>query len=275
MHKDLSRDSKSSDLGFWGKLSLNNPVGFKTLFRKESDRFLSVAIQTLFAPLVSALLYVAVLGVPMQNMPSQIEGVSFLAFLIPGLVMMGMIHNAFQNCASSLMISKYNNTVQELLTLPLSALEKLMAYMFAGMYRGLLVGFITYLAVLPFVDIPLEHPVLIVMVSLMVTSTFAAFGIAAGVWATNFDQMAILNQFLILPLIFLGGVFYSIERLPPLFQKISLLNPVFYMIDSLRYGFLGVSDMSPWISISILAVFQVSSMGLSLWIFKTGYRLQS
>jgi len=254
---------------------VNNPVGFKTLFRKESDRFLSVAIQTLFAPLVSALLYVAVLGVPMQNMPSQIEGVGFLAFLIPGLIMMGMIHNAFQNCSSSLMISKYNNTVQELLVLPLSSLEKLLAYMLAGMYRGLLVGFITWLAVLPFVSMPMEYPVLVLIVSLMVTSTFAAFGIAAGVWASNFDQMAILNQFLILPLIFLGGVFYSIERLPPLFQKVSLLNPVFYMIDSLRFSFLGVSDMSPWVSLPILAFFQILAMGLSFWIFKTGYRLQS
>jgi len=254
---------------------MSNPLGFRTLFRKETDRFLSVMIQTIFAPLVSSLLYVAVFGLPMQQMPSQLEGVSFLEFLIPGLIMMGMINNSFQNSSSSLMIAKYSNTIQEILIWPISSLEKVGAYMFAGALRGILVGGITYLAVLPFVKIPLESPILVIVVSALVCSTFAALGIIAGVWARNFDQMTILNQFLIMPLIFLGGVFYSIHKLSPFFQKVSMCNPILYMIDALRYGFLGVSDLSIWISLSILVLFQIFAAGTAWWVFHSGYRLQT
>lgn len=254
---------------------MSNQIGFRTLFRKETDRFLSVMIQTLFAPLVSSLLYVAVFGLPMQQMPSQLEGVSFLQFLIPGLIMMGMINNAFQNSSSSLMIAKYSNTIQETLIWPISAFEKVSAYTFAGALRGLLVGFITYLAVLFFIQIPVEYPVLVFLVSALVCCTFSALGIIAGVWAKNFDQMTILNQFIILPLIFLGGVFYSIQKLPPIFQTLSLFNPILYMIDALRFSFLGVSDLSIWVSCSVLILFQVFSAGVAWRVFYTGYGLQN
>ena len=236
---------------------------------------MSVKIQTLFSPLISSLLYVAVFGLPMQQMPSQIEGISFLEFLIPGLIMMGMISNAFQNSASSLMIAKYSNTIFEILTWPISSFEKVSAYMFAGALRGILVGAITYLAVLPFVALPIESPLIVIVVSALVCSTFSALGIVAGVWAKNFDQMTILNQFLILPLTFLGGVFYSIQRLSPFFQKVTLVNPILYMIDALRYGFLGVSDLPIYFSLSLLVVFQFLAASLAWWVFHSGYRLQT
>lgn len=254
---------------------MNNLIGFLTLFKKETDRYMSVAIQTLFAPLVSSLLYLAIFGLPMKEMGSQVEGVSYLAFLVPGLMMMGMINNSFQNSSSSLMISKYTGTVSELLVLPISSFEKVMAYTLAAMGRGLIVGVLTLITACFFVNIPFSNIPLIILVCLLVNSCFALLGICAGIWAKNFDQMAILNQFILMPMIFLGGVFYSIKNLSGLFQQVSMINPVLYMIDALRYGFIGSSDISIIVSMSVLTIVNVIAFVAAWWIFHSGYKLQS
>lgn len=254
---------------------MNNLIGFLTLFKKETDRYMSVAIQTLFAPLISSLLYLAIFGLPMKEMSSQVEGVSYLAFLVPGLMMMGMINNAFQNSSSSLMISKYTGTVSELLVLPISSFEKVLAYTLAAMGRGLIVGALTLFTASFFVEIPFNNIPLIILVCLLVNSSFSLLGICAGIWAKNFDQMTILNQFILMPMIFLGGVFYSIKNLSGLFQKLSMINPVLYMIDALRFAFLGVSDISILISMSVLILINIISFVAAWWIFDSGYKLQS
>ncbi|MCJ8344205.1 ABC transporter permease [bacterium] len=254
---------------------MNNTIGFLTLLKKETDRYMSVAIQTLFAPLVSSLLYLAIFGLPMKDMQSQVEGISYLAFLVPGLMMMGMINNSFQNSSSSLMISKYTGTITELLVLPISSMEKVMAFTFAAMGRGLIVGFLSLVSAMFFVDMPFHNITLILLVCILVTSCFSLLGVSAGIWAKNFDQMAILNQFILMPMIFLGGVFYSIRNLSGLFQKVSMFNPVLYMIDALRYAFIGVSDIPIMISMSVLLIVNLVAFVLAWWIFDSGYKLQS
>ncbi len=235
---------------------------------------MKVAIQTVFSPLISTLLYVAIFGLPMQTAFKEVHGVPYLAFLVPGLIMMGVINNAFQNPSSSLMIAKYNNTINEILMLPLSAMEKVVAYVGGGMFRGLLVGFVIWICVLPFVHLPLAHPFLVILVALLVSAIFSAFGIIAGVWARDFDQMAVLNNFLLTPAIFLGGVFYSIHNLPGWVSKVSLFNPIFYMIDGLRFGFIGQSDVSPVLSLGVLFALLLVNVFFSWRVFVTGWRLQ-
>jgi len=251
-----------------------NLTGTYTLFYKEVLRFGKVLLQTLIAPVITSLLYLMVFGHVLTGRVEVFPGVSYIAFLVPGLVMMSVIQNAFANSSSSLIQSKVTGNILFILLTPLSHLEFFLAFISAAAVRGLIVGLGVYLVAMFFLDIPVQHPSYILLFALLGSAVLGTLGVIAGIWAEKFDQLAGFQNFIILPLSFLSGVFYSIHSLPPFWQQLSHFNPFFYMIDGFRYGFFGISDVSPLLSVSVVALFFAALSGLTLLMLKTGYKLR-
>ncbi len=250
------------------------PVPFRTLFAREIHRFLIVINQTLLAPVISSLLYLFIFGFSLGNRFGSFHGHSYLSFLIPGLVMMGLVNNSFQNPSSSLMISKFEGNIVDILTAPISHLEIVLGYMLGGMFRGLLVGGCILAVSCLFGIPPFSHPLYLIAVALLSASLFSLVGVAAGIWAEKFDDLALFPTFIITPLTYLGGVFYSIDVLSPLWRKVSLFNPLLYMINALRFGFLGVCDVSPGWSLAALFLLSAGLFAACLLMLRSGYRLR-
>jgi ABC-2 type transport system permease protein len=250
-------------------------LGFRTLLVKEILRFWKVWMQTVMAPLVSTLLYFVVFAQVTSSHQEWSPGVSHAAFLIPGLSMMAMVQNAFANSASSLVQSKVTGNLLFVLLTPLSPAEFYLAYALAAMVRGILVGLVVLATAWIFVPLPMAAPLWTVVFALLGTLFSGTLGIMAGIWAEKFDHMALWQNFIILPLTFLSGAFYSIQSLPPVWNFFSRLNPFFYMIDGFRYGLLGTSDVSPWTSLWIVALAGLALSWLNLWLLGRGWRLRS
>jgi ABC-2 type transport system permease protein len=251
------------------------PVGFRTLLRKEVARFLSVPTQTVGTPVVTALLYLLIFGHALGSRISPFHGVPFIEFLIPGLVMMGIINHSFQNTSSSMIVSKYEGNIVDLLVAPMSHGEILLGYAGGGLSRGLLVGLVTYVASVPFAMLPVRNPLFLLAMVVPASLTFSLLGLVAAIRAEKFDQLSQISTFVVLPLTYLGGVFYSVDLLPPLFRTASLFNPLLYMVDGVRFGFLGVSDLNPAIDLAVVTTAAISLFALSYYLLKTGYRLRS
>ena len=249
-------------------------TGFYTLFYKELLRFWKVGFQTVFAPVLTTLLYLLIFSHVLAEHVQVYPGVAYTVFLIPGLVMMAMLQNAFANSSSSLIQSRVTGNIVFMLLAPLSYREIFLAYVLASTARGLVVGLGVYLVTLGFFEVPLRSLPWILLFSLMGSALLGALGVIAGIWAEKFDQLAAFQNFIILPLTFLSGVFYSIHSLPPFWQGLSHFNPFFYMIDGFRYGFFGVSDISPYFSFAIVATCFVAVSWLTLQMLKTGYKLR-
>jgi ABC-2 type transport system permease protein len=250
------------------------PVPFRTIVYREVHRFFIVINQTLLAPVISAVLYLFIFGFSLGDRFGSFHGYSYVNFLVPGLVMMGLVNNSFQNPSSSLMISKFEGNIVDILMAPIGHVEIVLGYMLGGMFRGLLVGG-SILAVSCFLALPpFSHPLYLVTVALCSSALFSLFGIVAGIWAEKFDDLAMFPTFIITPLTYLGGVFYSISILPPLWRSVSLLNPLLYMINALRFGFLGVSDVNPYWSLAALVVLDLALFSLCLAMLRSGYRLR-
>ena len=248
--------------------------GLSALFYKELLRFWKVVVQTVVAPVVTALLYLLIFSHVLEDHVQVYPGVSYTSFLVPGLVMMSMLQNAFSNSSSSLIQSKMQGNIVFVLLPPLSYLEFFLAYLGAAILRGLIVGLGVWAVTLWYAPFQLPHPVWLLAYALLACAIMAAVGIVAGIWAEKYDQLAAFQNFLILPLTFLSGVFYSIHSLPPFWQAVSRINPVFYLIDGFRYGFHGVSDVSPWTSLAVgVSCFAVLA-GLTLALLKRGYKLR-
>lgn len=247
---------------------------FQTLFIKETMRFLKVAHQTITAPVITAFLYLLVFGNTLTQHVQVYPAVSYLAFLIPGLVMMSMLQNAFMNPASSLIISKMTGNLVLILLTPLSHLEFFAAYVLAAVFRAVLVGLGVLVIVCWFEPVPFVAPLWILVFALMGSALLASIGMIAGIHGENYDHVAGVQNFVIVPLTFLSGVFYSIKTLPPVWQQISYFNPFFYMIDGFRYGFIGHSDVSPYISLAVVSSFLLIFMGLTLTLIRRGYKLR-
>ncbi|WP_038369300.1 ABC transporter permease [Brackiella oedipodis] len=249
--------------------------GFPTLFKKEIMRFGKVWMQTVLAPVVTSALYLLVFSHVLEDRVSVYGGqVPYIAFLIPGLVMMSMLQNSFANVSSSLMQSRITGNLIFILLPPLSPYEIYFAYVLAGVSRGLLVGIVLWLAS-AFFHLTLPQNFLWVgAFSLFACGIMAALGLVAGLWSEKFDQLAVFQNFLILPATFLSGVFYSIHSLPIFWQHVSAWSPVFYMIDGLRFGFFGVSDVSPWQSLLVVAITFVLVSAAALRLLVTGYKLR-
>lgn len=249
-------------------------TGFRTLVYKETLRFWKVATQTVAAPVLTSMLYLLVFGHVLDGRVEPSPGVSYTAFLIPGLVMMSVLQNAFANSSSSLIQSKITGNLVFVLLTPLSHWEIFSAYVLASVARGLAVGFGVFAITCWFADLSFVAPLWIVIFAFLGAAMLGTMGLIAGIWAEKFDQLAAFQNFLIMPATFLSGVFYSIHSLPPFWQSVSHLNPFFYMIDGFRYGFFGVSDVSPWLSLFIVAGFLVILALASIRLLKSGYRLR-
>ncbi len=248
--------------------------GFYTLLYKELLRFWKVGLQSVFAPMLATLLYLLIFSHVLEKHAQAYPDVAYTVFLIPGLVMMAMLQNAFANSASSLIQSKVSGSIVFILLSPLSYMEIFLAYVLASIVRGLLVGVGVYLATLIFFEVPLRSFLWVFLFALMGNGLLGALGIIAAIWADKFDQLAAFQNFVILPLTFLSGVFYTIHSLPSFWKGLSHFNPFFYVIDGFRYGFFGVSDTSPYFSLAIVAACFLTVSWITLQMLKTGYKLR-
>ncbi len=256
-------------------MSPNDFTGFITLFRKEVLRFWKVALQTVAAPMMTALLYLLVFSHALDGRAQVYGSIPYTAFLIPGLVMMSILQNAFANASSSLIQSKVTGSIVFILLPPISYLAFFLAYVLAALVRGLAVGLGVLLAILWFSPPPFVQPLWTLVFALLGGGILAVLGVIAGLWSDKFDQLATFQNFLIMPLTFLSGVFYSIHSLPPFWQALSHWNPVFYMIDGFRYGFFGISDISPWHSLGVVSITFLLLSLLTLNLLRRGYKLRA
>jgi ABC-2 type transport system permease protein len=250
-------------------------TGFWTLFWKELLRFLKVSVQTVAAPVLTALLYVVIFGQVLEGRVQVFEGVRYTSFLVPGLVMMSVLQNAFANSSSSLMQSKMTGNIVFILLAPISYLEFFCAYVAASVVRGLAVGGAVLAFTAVFVELRLEAPAWTLAFALGGAALLGALGLLAGMVSEKIDQLAAFQNFVILPLTMLAGVFYSIHSLPAFWRGLSHANPFFYMIDGFRYGFFGASDVAPGLSLAIVAVSFAAVAGLCLMLLKSGYKLRT
>jgi ABC-2 type transport system permease protein len=248
--------------------------GTQTLLYKEVLRFWKVAFQTVAAPVLTAMLYLLIFGHVLEDHVKVFDTVGYTSFLIPGLVMMSVLQNAFANSSSSLIQSKITGNLVFLLVAPLSHWAWFIAYVGASVVRGLVVGAGVLLATLWFAPLQLAQPLWIVVFALAGAALMGALGLVAGLWADKFDQIAAFQNFVVMPMTFLSGVFYSVGSLPAFWQGASHLNPFFYIIDGFRRGFFGVSDVSPWLSLAVVAASLVLVCGLCLQLLRTGYKIR-
>ena len=249
-------------------------IGFQTLLLKEILRFWKVGFQTVAAPVLTALLYLFIFSHVMSSSGAAFAGVSYEQFLIPGLAMMSMLQNAFANTSSSLIQSKITGNIIFILLPPLSHWNFFLAYVIAAIVRGLAVGLGVFLVGIIVAHVPVHNAAWIIVFALLGSALLAALGIIAGLWADKFDQLAAFQNFIIMPLTFLSGVFYSIRSLPDFWQGLSHLNPFFYMIDGFRYGFFGKADVSVWLSFSVTAGAFFCLSAVTLYLLKSGYKLR-
>lgn len=252
-----------------------NWIGLQALYLKEVRRFWKVGMQTVGAPVLSSLLYMLVFAVATSGARQQIGGVPFVAFVAPGLIMMTILNNAFANSSSSLLGLKMQGLTQDILTPPLSPGELTAGFILGAMTRGILVGLVTWAAVAPFAHMGAPHPWAIVYYGAAACVVMASMGVMAALWAVKFDHLATVTNFVVLPLTFLSGTFYSVDRLPEPFRSFTRFNPFFYLIDGFRFGFLGRSEGSLAIGAVSVAVLSVLLTLVTWRLFTTGYRLKS
>ncbi len=252
-----------------------NWLGLSTLARREVMRFLSVWTQTLLAPLVTAGLFMVIFTIAIGPNRGEVMGVGFTTFIAPGILMMTVIQNAFANTSSSIVVSKVQGNIVDTLMPPLSAAELVLGYLAGGVARGLLVAIAIALALWLVLGLSPAHPLVALVFVILGAAFLSALGIVAGVYANKFDQMAAITNFIVTPLAFLSGTFYSVEALPRGLYQITHLNPVFYLIDGARYGMIGVSDSSPLLGFAVALAATIAVSLLAFWFFRTGYRLKS
>lgn len=250
-------------------------TGWQTLFYKEVLRFWKVGFQTVAAPVLTAILYLLIFGHVLEDRVKIYDSISYTAFLVPGLVMMSVLQNSFANSSSSLIQSKIMGNLVFLLLTPLSHWHWFFAYVASSVARGLLVGAGVFVATGWFTNISFVAPTWIVVFALMGAALLGTLGLIAGLWAEKFDQLAAFQNFVIMPMTFLSGVFYSIQSLPPFWQAASHLNPFFYMIDGFRHGFFGKSDVSPWLSLGIVAAALLLASAVAIHLLRIGYKIRS
>jgi len=249
-------------------------IGWKTLLAKETRRFLKVPGQTVAQPVITTALYFLVFGFALGGRVRELDGISYVRFIVPGLVMLSLIQNSFLNTASSMFIHKMQGTIVDLLVAPLSPGELLTAFTLAAVIRGFLVGAIVWLVAAVFTGFSIAHPVWTFAFALLVSIEFALFGLVVAIWSDKFEQLNLVPTFVITPLTFLGGVFYSAHMLPDPWSTVTKANPILYMVEGLRFGILGQAHASPWIGIILTTLLTMIS-GVAVWVMLArGYKLR-
>ena len=250
-------------------------TGWRTLLYKEVLRFWKVSFQTVAAPVLTAVLYLLIFGHVLENHVKVYDRISYTAFLVPGLVMMSVLQNSFANSSSSLIQSKIMGNLVFLVLTPLSHWSWFFAYVGSSVARGLVVGSGVFLVTAWFAPPGVVAPLWILVFAVLGAALLGTLGLIAGLWAEKFDQLAAFQNFVIMPMTFLSGVFYSIHSLPAFWQGVSHLNPFFYMIDGFRFGFFGQSDVSPWLSLTIVGVALAAASTLAVHLLRIGYKIRS
>ena len=255
---------------------IENPVGFRTLAKREILRYFVVFSQTVVPPLISSALFIFVFGLSIgRNLNLRVEGVPYLQFFVPGLVMMSLIESSYTNTSSSLFISRWHNIIQELLLSPLSYFEMVLGLLVGGITRGLIVGTGVYLVSLAFIHFPISHFGVVIYFFIVVAVIFSCLGLLVGLWADGFEKLSVWNTFVITPLIYFGGVFHSLDMVPAPLKTVALLNPIFYLVNGLRYGMIGSSDANITFSMALAAVLAVGLFLAVENLFRRGYKLRS
>ena len=252
-----------------------SPIIFYALFQKEVKRFMSVPTQTVIAPMITSMLFFAVFSLALGRSVQQVGDYDFSTFIMPGLIIMGMLQNSFANASSSLMISKMQRNLVDVLMSPITSFEFVLAFTMGAITRGLMVGTLTYFVALFFVDLPLHSIGIVLFFGIGGTMMMGLLGFLGGIVCEKFDQISAFTNFIVVPLSFLSGTFYSINRLPEIFQQITLFNPFFYLIDGFRAGFLNNSEASLPIAMTIIALFNIILFSTSWYIVAKGWKIRS
>lgn len=250
-------------------------LGLRTLFVKEVRRFLRVPGQTLLSPLITTTLYLVVFGYSLGGRLREVEGVPYARFIVPGLVALGVISNAYLNTSSSMFVMKIQGTIVDILVAPLSYAEILAGFVGAAVVRALAVGGLMWFVAGVFDGFRMAHPLHALAILVLIAILFASLGLITAIWATSFEQVNFFPTFIITPLTFLGGVFYSVEMLPPTLRRLTWANPLFYMVDAVRMGFLGISDAPPAAGLTLVAILSAVSVACAWILLRSGYRLRS
>ena len=250
-------------------------IGFWTLTRREVGRFLTLWRQTVFPPILSALLYILIFGEALGSRIRLIDGWPYTEYILPGLAMMGVLTSAYANSSSSLFVAKHEEYINDVLIAPLSYWEVVLAYTLGAMIRGLIVGILILGVGMAAIDLPIHHPWTAMAFLVVVSALLSCAGMIMALWAESWDHVMLLLNFVITPLVFLGGVFYSIDMLPPFWRGVSMFNPIFYMINGLRYGVLGAADASPAWSLVLSSVLAAGLFAWTVHLFRVGYKLKS
>ena len=248
--------------------------GLLALSGRETERVLKLWTQTVAAPIISSFLFIAVFGLSLGGRIKQIEGVPYDVFIVPGLITMAMIQAAYANNSASVFQARFDRYLNDVLAAPMRGWEVNLGLSLGGIIRALLIGGGLAALIVPIVDVPVRHPFVLLLAVALALTLFASFGVVVGIYARSWDHTAFIQNIVILPLSFLGGVFYSVDVLPSPWQEISHLNPIFFLINAIRYGFLGTSDVSVWLSLAVTVVLAGVAVAWSSWLFRTGRRLK-
>jgi len=252
-----------------------NMIGLMTLIKKEVGRFINVYTQTIVAPVVTTMLYYAIFALAFGGVAQTVGNIPYMVFLAPGLIMMTMVQNSFANTSSSIVIAKVQGNIVDVLMPPISAGELFTGYMVGGVIRGLIVGLVCAIAVWIFVGLEIHALWAVVLFAVLGNMMLSSLGLAAGIWSEKFDHIAAVTNFIVTPLTFLSGTFYSAQQLPGIWNTLVHYNPFFYMIDGFRYGFIGHADGSLMAGVVALLVINVVLGALSFWMLRTGYKIKS
>ncbi len=251
-----------------------NFYGMRAIFKFEMARTRRTLMQSIIAPVISTSLYFVVFGSAIGSRISEMEGVSYGAFIVPGLIMLSLLTQSISNASFGIYFPKFSGTIYELLSAPLSPLEIIISYVGAAATKSIILGLIILITATFFVNIKIDHPIWMLAYLLLTSVTFSLIGFIIGIWADGFEKLQVVPLLIITPLTFLGGSFYSISVLPPFWQKVALLNPVVYLISGFRWSFYSIEDVNLWVSLGMTLSFLAVSVAAVIWIFKTGYRLK-
>ena len=252
-----------------------NLHAIRALYRFEMARTWRTLLQSIAAPVISTSLYFVVFGSAIGSRMAQIDGVSYAAFIVPGLIMLAVLTQSISNASFGIYMPKFAGTIYELLSAPVSPLEIVIGYVGAAASKSIVLGLLILATACLFVDFSIAHPVWMLAFLVLTSVTFSLFGFVIGVWADGFEKLQIVPVMIVTPLAFLGGSFYSIHMLPPLWQQVTLFNPVVYLVSAFRWSFYGVADVGVGLSLAMTAVFMLLCLGTIVWIFRTGYKLKA